>query len=75
MGNISSIIHNKLILRPKAKEYGCNRRNRESCPLKNQCLTPKVIYKATVINNSDDGKRVHLGVSDTTFKEQYLNHR
>ena len=35
MRNISSIIasHNKSILCPKAKEYGCNCRNKESCPL------------------------------------------
>ena len=35
MRNISSIIAspNKSILRPKAAEYGCNRRNKESCPL------------------------------------------
>ena len=45
--NVSSIIalHNKSILRPKAEEYGCNCRNKESCPLQNQSLTPKVIYE------------------------------
>ena len=76
MRNISSIIasHNISVLRPKAKEYGCNCRNKESCPLQNQCLTPKVIYEATVVNNSDDEKRVYFGASDTTFKERYRNH-
>ena len=69
--NISSIIvsHNKSILGPKAEEYGCNCRNKESYPLQNQCLTPKVIYEATVVNNSDDEKRVYFGASDTPFKE------
>ena len=73
---ISSIIasHNKSILRPKATESGCNCRNKESCPLKHQYLTPKVIYEATVVNDSDDEKRVYLGASDTTFKERYCNH-
>ena len=66
--------HNKFILRPKAKEYGCNCRNKESCPLQNQCLTPKVIYEATVVNNSDDKNRVYIGTSDATFKERYRNH-
>ena len=58
MRNISSIIvsHNKSILRPKATEYGCNCRNEELCPLQNQCLTPKVIYEATVVNNKDNEK-------------------
>ena len=63
MRNISSIIasHNKSILRPKAKEYGCNCRNKESCSLQNQCLPPKVIYEATVVNDTDDEKRVYFG--------------
>ena len=58
--NIRSIIasHNESILCPKAKEYGCNCRNKESCPLENQSLTPKVIYEATVVNNSDNEKWV-----------------
>ena len=58
MKNIKSIIasYNKSILLPKAKEDGCNCRNKELCPLQNQCLTPKVIYEATVVTNSDDKK-------------------
>ena len=65
MRNISSVraSHNKSILRWKAKEYGYNYRNKESCPLQNQCLTKKEIYEATVVNASDDEKRVY-----TTFK-------
>ena len=74
--NISSIIasHNKSVLRPKAKEYGCNCRNKESCPLHIQCLTPKVIFEAAVVNNSDHEKRVCFGASDTLFKKRYRNH-
>ena len=58
MKNISSIIasHIKSILLPEAKEYGCNCRNKESYPLQNQCLTPKIIYEAAVVTNSDDKK-------------------
>ena len=76
MKNISSIMvsHNKSILRPKATEYGCNCRNKESCPLQDQCLTPRAIYEATVVNNCDDEKRVYFGASYTTFKERYRNH-
>ena len=52
MRNISSIItsHNKSLLHPKASEYGCNSRNRESCPFPNKRLTPKAIYEAAVTN-------------------------
>ena len=35
-------------------------------PYRNQCLTPKVIYEATVVNNSDDEKRAYIGTSDKT---------
>ena len=73
MRNISSIIasHNKYILRPKATEYNCNCIEKESCLLQNQCLTRKVVYEATVVNNSYDEKRVYFGASDTTVKERY----
>ena len=76
MRNISSIIasHSIPILRQKPKECGCNCRNKESCPLQNQCVTLKVIYEATAVNNSDDEKRVYFGASYTTFKERYCNH-
>ena len=74
--NIISITasRNKSVLPPKAKEYGCNRRNKESCPLQDQYLTPTVIYKTTVINNSEDEKRVYFSASDTTFQERHRNH-
>ena len=78
MKNINYLIvsYKKSILRPKATEYGCNSRKKESCPLQNQCLTPKhigVVNEATMVNNSDDEKRVYFGASDTTVKEQYRN--
>ena len=67
---ISSIIasYNISISCPKAKEYGCNCRNKDSCPLQNQCLTAKVTYDPIAINNKDDEKRVYFGASDTTFR-------
>ena len=77
MRNISSTIasHNKSVLRPKTKGYGCDCRNKESCRLQNQCITPNIIYEAIVVNKSDDEKRVFFGASDTTFKERCRNHR
>ena len=44
------------------KEYGHNHRNKESCPLQNQCLTSKVIDEATVVNTSDDENRYTLAL-------------
>ena len=49
MGNISSIIssHNKDILNPFSNTVsGCNCISKESCPLQNKCLTPKIVYRA-----------------------------
>ena len=67
------IIQNQILCQ-KAKEYDCNCRNKESCPLQNQCLTLKVIYEATVVNHSDGGKQIYFSSSDTTFKKRYRNH-
>ena len=46
MGNMAFILssHNLNIINPfKTQIYGCNTRTKESCPLKNQSLTPKNI--------------------------------
>ena len=37
--------------------------------VENQCLTPKVIYEVTLVNNSDNKKQVYIAASDTTFKD------
>ena len=77
MGNISSIIssHNKNILNPVSNtEYGCNCRSKESCPLQNKCLTPKIVYRADVKNLTNDEKRFYLGVAETPFKERIGTH-
>ena len=81
MRNISSIIasHNKSILRPKAEEYDCNCRNKDSCPLQNRCLTAKVIYEATVIkiivttkNGYTSALQIHPLRSDITTVREIL---
>ena len=59
MGNISSIISslNKNILNPVSNtEYGCNCRSKESYPLHNKCLTPKIVYRADVKNLTKNEK-------------------
>ena len=75
MRNSSSFIasHIKSILPHKANEFGCNCRNKESCPLQNKCLTRKEICEAKVTNITEDEKREYSGASNTTFKERY-NH-
>lgn len=77
MGNIASVIsaHNKNILQPnKNNTWGCNCRVKDNCPLENKCLTPTIVYKATVMNNANDESKFYYGVSETPFKERFRNH-
>ena len=55
--NMASLIatHNWSILNPSDQVYyGCNCRVRNDCPLHHKCLTPAIVYQATVTNNKDD---------------------
>lgn len=76
MRNISSIIssHNKTLLSDKDEVYGCNCRNKNTCPLENKCLTPKIIYKAEISNDKDQEEKVYIGLAETPFKDRYRNH-
>ena len=61
---------NKVTCVPEQKN-GCNFRNKESCPVQNKCLTPKVVYEAAMTNNAGDEKWMYCGTLDATFKEQF----
>ena len=76
MRNMSSIIssHNKNVLKSEQKEFGCNWRCKNNCPLGNKCLTLKVIYKAEVRNDENEDIKIYIGQSETPFKERYRNH-
>ena len=54
--NMGSIIssHNKHILNSNNTEYERNCNNRNECPLENECLTPRILYRADVTNNKID---------------------
>ena len=75
--NMGSIIssHNKHILNSNNTEYGCNCNNRDECPLENECLTPRIVYRADVTNNKTDEHKYYYSISDTPFKERYENHK
>ena len=75
--NMGSIIssHNKHILNSNNTEYGCNCNNRDECPLENECLTPRIVYRADATNNKTDEPKFYYGISDTPFKERYENHK
>jgi hypothetical protein len=77
MRNMESIIssHNKNILYPKTKSFGCNCRAKAECPLRGSCLTPQIVYRADVTNLTTNDKKFYIGLAETTFKERFSNHK
>ena len=80
MPNMKAIIngHNKKVLSEKnnQNERLCNCRNSVLCPLNGNCLTPEVMYQATV--NSDLQQyetRIYKGITKRPWKERYKEHR
>ena len=48
----------------------------KQCPLNGQCLTESLVYQANITANIPGYKeKVYLGVSETTFKVRYGNHK
>ena len=76
MRNMESVIssHNKQILNPSKKYFGCNCRVRNESPFDNKCLTPNIVYEATVSNKTNNEFKRYLGASETPFKERFRNH-
>ena len=74
--NINSIIssHNCKVLSPKQQSFGFNCRVKNKCPLNGECQTPSVIYRADVVNDSNDEEKFYSGLAANTFKERYRNH-
>ena len=79
--NVASIIssHNRKILNTNHPETrSCNCRNKDSCPLNNQCLTKNIVYEAKI--ETEDTIKFYRGLCSTTFKErlavhnQHINH-
>ena len=50
----------------------CNCRNKPSCPLNGKCLTPSVIYEATL--NTSNESHEYIGLTEGPFKDRYNNH-
>ena len=63
--------HNQRLLSPSNDSFGCNFRNKSSCPLEKKCLTPKVIYQADVTNDVDE---FCCDSTESSFKERLRNH-
>ena len=57
----------------------CNCRDRPNCPLKGKCLESAIVYQATVTatnpTTATETKETYIGLTDTTFKIRYGNHK
>ena len=80
MDNIEQAInaHNKKTLanaRDTDALAGCNCRIKDLCPLPEQCLTPSVVYQASVTtNNNIKPEQTYIGLTEGQFKTRYNNH-
>ena len=86
MSNVRSVIssHNKRILKETASakesvkdrnEKLCNCRNVNECPLNKMCLTKDLIYQAEVTTKDQSDRKTYIGMTSTTFKDRYRNHK
>ena len=86
MNNVKSVIsrHNKRVLRETKSEETtndnnieklCNCRNVNECPLNNMCLTKDLVYQAEVKTKDNNDIKTYIGMTATTFKERYRNHK
>ena len=72
--SILSSLNLNIINPYKTQAYGCNCRRKESCPLQNQRLTPKTIYRADVENGTNSETKFYFELTETPFKERFGNH-
>ena len=82
MGNIKSANsnHNHRLLNNtrdtgRTENNECNCRIKDNCPLQGNCLTKNIVYKAEVIPKDEEETKEYIGMTATTFKERYRNHK
>jgi hypothetical protein len=82
MANVKNVIsrHNNHILSKSTTTSSTNIRllqpynNPSECPIKKNCKSKNIIYKAQVTWRRCH-KRVYIGMTATTLKERYGNHK
>ena len=79
MPNIKSKIdsHNKAIInkQEKKEQPKCNCRNKTTCPMDGKCQESGIIYQATVTQKNNGKTEAYVGLTETTFKLRYGNHK
>ena len=58
--------------KPNAQDQ-CNCRDKDQCPIDNNCLTSCVIYNARV--TTDDTTKNYIGLTGGTFKQRFTQHK
>ena len=62
------------VLRLNIQDYGCSCRKKNECTMQNKCLTPNIIYEATITNNTDIVEKIYFRLCKTSYKKRYCNH-
>ena len=70
--------HNSKLLKEEnqvEEQPGCNcRGGPQNCPVGGKCLTPNVIYEATVTETQTGSKETYTGVTSRQFKKRFYEH-
>ena len=53
--------------------YNCRRT--DECPMQNKCLTDSIVYQAAVTTNDGERKQTYVGLTETTLKTRFNNHK
>ena len=58
---------------PNALDEKCNCRKKEECPMPGKCLTPALIYQASV--ETVEKTETYVGLTVNSFKKRYSGHK
>ena len=58
---------------PISKEYNCRRP--ADCPMAGNCLKSSVVYQATVTTEDSRPVQTYVGLTETSFKTRFANHK
>ena len=82
MKNVKSVItsyNNKILSTatkpPSPTSWTCNCRNPICCPLEGKCSIKSIVYKADITDEYTGRKKCYVGITVTTFKERFRNHK
>ena len=68
--------HNQKLLNANktTPTHRCNCREKTTYPLKNNCLTPSIVYNAKVTTTEDPIRRNYIGLTEEPFKQRHTQH-